>query len=390
MSLYDDYINKALNPVLSQLTSEILRDKPENPIPYLIELLNKRLGTKSSLSEKEELRLLRQEMARLKLKKAGSEEEKTSSDEDEVLDELEEAKNPKKQVGRSGVSAEAYGNWNKKEEFKPKIIPKSQEQYDRIVSKMSKSFMFAALDDKDKEIVIGCMQECVFSAGSKIINQGEDGSVLYFVDSGELSCYKKFGEEEKYLKDYFPGETFGELALLYNAPRAATIISKTDSILWSLDRECFNNIVKDAAIKRRETYEEFLIKVDLLADMDPYERIQLADALVSVKFNQGEFVIKEGEEGNNFYIIVEGQATATKKLHNGQAPTEVKRYGPGDYFGELSLLKGDPRAANVVALEPLKCVSLDRHSFKRLLGPVESILQRNAKKYEEIIAKMIN
>lgn len=264
MSLYDDYINKALNPVLSQLTSEILRDKPENPIPYLIELLNKRLGTKSSLSEKEELRLLRQEMARLKLKKAGSEEEKTSSDEDEVLDELEEAKNPKKQVGRSGVSAEAYGNWNKKEEFKPKIIPKSQEQYDRIVSKMSKSFMFAALDDKDKEIVIGCMQECVFSAGSKIINQGEDGSVLYFVDSGELSCYKKFGEEEKYLKDYFPGETFGELALLYNAPRAATIISKTDSILWSLDRECFNNIVKDAAIKRRETYEEFLIKVDLL------------------------------------------------------------------------------------------------------------------------------
>ena len=91
--------------------------------------------------------------------------------------------------------------------------------------------MFAALDDKDKEIVIGCMQECVFSAGSKIINQGEDGSVLYFVDSGELSCYKKFGEEEKYLKDYFPGETFGELALLYNAPRAATIISKTDSIL---------------------------------------------------------------------------------------------------------------------------------------------------------------
>ena len=110
MSLYDDYINKALNPVLSQLTSEILRDKPENPIPYLIELLNKRLGTKSSLSEKEELRLLRQEMARLKLKKAGSEEEKTSSDEDEVLDELEEAKNPKKQVGRSGVSAEAYGN----------------------------------------------------------------------------------------------------------------------------------------------------------------------------------------------------------------------------------------------------------------------------------------
>lgn len=59
----------------------------------------------------------------------------------------------------------------------------------------------------------------------------------------------KVGEQPKYLKTYKPGESFGELALLYNTPRAATIIAKSDSILYGLDRATFNGVVKDAAIK---------------------------------------------------------------------------------------------------------------------------------------------
>lgn len=98
--------------------------------------------------------------------------------------------------------------------------------------------------------------------------------MLYVVDEGDLDCFKKFSKDanDTYLKTYHPGESFGELALLYNVPRAATIKSKTDSILFGLDRQTFNHIVKDSAAKKRQKYEEFLSKVDILKTIDPYER----------------------------------------------------------------------------------------------------------------------
>jgi cAMP-dependent protein kinase regulator len=83
------------------------------------------------------------------------------------------------------------------------------------------------------------------------------------------------------------------LALLYNVPRAATIISKTDSILWQLDRETFNAIVKDSAIKKREKFEKFLKSVPILSSMDDYERSKIAESLQVKKFKKNEYIIRQ-------------------------------------------------------------------------------------------------
>ena len=249
--------------------------------------------------------------------------------------------------------------------------------------------MFSALDAEEKEIVIGAMNERKAKPGEFIIKQGDEGDVLYVVESGELSCYKLFPgkTEETFLKKYVPGEAFGELALLYNAPRAASIIADTDSILWSLDRQTFNHIVKDAANRKREQYEEFLTKVPLLSTMEDYERSKLADAFKKVTFDDADFIIKEGEEGNDFFIIESGAAYATKTLKEGDVPQMVKEYSVGDYFGERALLKNEPRAANVIAKGDCSLVTLDRHSFKRLLGPLEDMLKRNMEIYENFAAQ---
>jgi len=83
---------------------------------------------------------------------------------------------------------------------------------------------------------------------------------MYIVDKGTLACTKvlKGTTKPTFLKEYEPGESFGELSLLYNTPRAATITAKTDSTLFQLDRQVFNHIVKDSAIIKRERFEEFL------------------------------------------------------------------------------------------------------------------------------------
>jgi len=109
------------------------------------------------------------------------------------------------------------------------------------------------------------------------------------------------------------------LALLYNAPRAATIIAKTDVTLWSLDRNTFNNIIKSAVQKKRDKYDTFLDKVEILKCMEKQERSKLADASKEEWFEEGDYIIKEGDKnGDQFFMIIEGQCVATKVLEPGK------------------------------------------------------------------------
>lgn len=199
------------------------------------------------------------------------------------------------------------------------------------------------------------------------------------LEKGELDCTKVFAgkTEPTHLKTYQPGEGFGELALLYNCPRAASIIAKSPYTVWKLDRDTFNHIVKDAAAKKREKYDNFLQSVKILNSLDPYERSRLGDAVREHNFKSGDLVITQGEEGDTFFLIESGTASATKSVDGGP-PSVVKEYVSGDYFGERALLMAERRAANIIVTsEKATCLSLDRETFIRLLGPLEEILRRN-------------
>ena len=236
---------------------------------------------------------------------------------------MPQAKAAAKRGPRASVSAEAFGTWNQKSAFQARVIPKSEDAKTAINEKLSMAFMFSALDENEKKIVVDAMEEIKVDVNDVVIQEGDQGDCLFVVGTGTLSCTKIFkgNTDPTFLKSYTPGDAFGELALLYNAPRAATITAIEACLLWKLDRDTFNHIVKDSAQKKREKYEQFLEKVQIFATMEPYERSKLADAFTERRYKEGEYIIREGESGNEFFLLQEGRAIATKTLDTAKGPT---------------------------------------------------------------------
>ncbi|KAK2195599.1 bifunctional Cyclic nucleotide-binding domain/Cyclic nucleotide-binding [Babesia duncani] len=294
---------------------------------------------------------------------------------------------------RVSISAEVFGKHNKPKKFVPPVFNKTSEQNDHIRNSLEHCFLFRGVGHNDIEILIKAFDIKEFKAGDVIIKQGDQGDKLYLVHRGVAECWKNKAAEGKdvFLCNRGPGECFGELALLYNAPRAATVIAKTDIHLWSLDRETFNRVVKAGVVERRQRYDKILKNVVLFNKLDPYDRCRLADALQEIVI-ENENIITEGDHGDCMYMLIQGRAEA---ICQGKI---VKSYSDGDYFGEIALIEHKPRATSVRAIVGLhaitiyyqgKCrlATLARESCIDLLGPMEQMLQNNMQEYRRILAQ---
>jgi cAMP-dependent protein kinase regulator len=243
--------------------------------------------------------------------------------------------------------------------------------------------MFAALDSENLPIVIKAFKEAKVAVGTEIIKEGEevinDQPALYVFESGKCSCFKKSAGDAPVFTYTTSGQYFGELALLYNAPRAATEYADEESVLWSIDRDTFNYLVKDAARLANERRKAFLDDVPILQGLSAEQKATIADVLQVRLVMKDEVIIKEGEVGKDFFILESGALEARK------GDTAVKTYAPKEYFGELALLRDAPRAASVVATGDVnKVLSLDQASFKRIVGSLEEVMKQNAGAYEGV------
>ncbi|UNI15727.1 protein kinase A regulatory subunit [Purpureocillium takamizusanense] len=273
-------------------------------------------------------------------------------------------------------SADTYDNWS------PPFHEKTPEQLERLKRAIEGNFLFSHLDEDQSAQILGALVEKPIPAkGIKIISQGDAGDFFYVVEKGSFDVHVNpsgtiqpgpdgLGEKVGNIQ---AGGSFGELALMYNAPRAATVISvESGCTLWALDRVTFRRILMESTFARRRMYESFLEEVPLLSSLTPYERSKIADALETQKFVPGGVIIKEGDPGHSFYLLESGEADAYK----GDPSNKVLHYNKGDFFGELALLNDAPRAASVVATTDVKVATLGKNAFQRLLGPVEGLLRR--------------
>jgi cAMP-dependent protein kinase regulator len=263
------------------------------------------------------------------------------------------------------------------------VVPKTAQQKQDLKDALQNSLLFSDIHDEDLNSLVEAFTPERCSSGTCIMRQGDNGDKFYIVARGtcDVMISKDGGLPSRVctVSDY---GGFGELALMYDAPRAATVVSQCECELWSLDRRTFQTVLMVAITNRRRQYQNFLASVPILAKVTWEERAKIADVMEAKWFEDGEFIIEQGEEGDRIYFIEVGEASATKSFAPGQPARHVMSYSKGDYFGELALIRNEPRAANVVARGRCKVCAIDKPSFVRLLGPCLEIMNRQIDFYE--------
>jgi cAMP-dependent protein kinase regulator len=300
---------------------------------------------------------------------------------------------------------------------------------------LNKNLLFQHLDDSQMTTVISAFTPMEFTKDQDIVTQGEDGKHFFLLATGEADVYVTkracftlrlccsfvvvvgsltYGKclvrshlffffflstggsssEPKKVLRYTNGSgaAFGELALMYNAPRAATVRAVTDVQVWALDQSVFRAIVVGSAAKRMDQQIEFLRKVKVLDQLSEPERRELASALTRTSYNTGQVIVRQGDRGDDFYIVEDGaffffeyilpflfslvlhfftkkkkismcsyiafsfffsptsstgELVCTAQKTPDEAPAELLRLNAGDYFGEIALLTNRPRQATV-------------------------------------------
>ncbi|XP_952221.1 cAMP-dependent protein kinase regulatory subunit, putative [Theileria annulata] len=283
---------------------------------------------------------------------------------------------------RLSVSAEVFGDNHSKSKVVIPNYEKTPQEQAKIMEMIKRCFLFSGVNSSGLDLLVKAFDFKTANPGDVLIKQGDDGDKLYLIESGTVEVTRKNATgQEEFLCNLTAGDYFGELALMYNSPRAATVVAKTEMHLWTLDRTTFNHVVRMAVIKKREKYDSILSKLDLFKKVNPYDRCRLADALVERTF-EDETVIKQGEPGSSLFMVLEGQAESfvENKL--------VKSYNPGDYFGEIGFILKKPRASTVKAKGKCLFVELERENFINLLGPMEDVLNKNIKNYKKVLEEL--
>uniref|UniRef100_A0A8C8HL43 cAMP-dependent protein kinase type II regulatory subunit n=1 Tax=Oncorhynchus tshawytscha TaxID=74940 RepID=A0A8C8HL43_ONCTS len=313
------------------------------------------------------------------------------SDEDEDSDDYMPPPTPNKYSRRVSVCAEAYNpDDDEDDDFEPRVVhPKSDEQRRRLQDACRDILLFKTLDQEQFSEVLDGMFEVLVKPQEHIIDQGDDGDNFYVIERGVYDIIVLIDGVGKCVGKYDNKGSFGELALMYNTPRAATIMANQEGALWGLDRATFHRLIVKNNAKKRKMYEAFIECVPLLKSLELSERMKIVDVVGMRVFRDGECILTQGDKADCFYIVESGEVKimiiSKVGVHiyciNNEF-VEIARCSRGQYFGELALVANKPRAASVYAMGVTKCLVIDIQAFERLLGSCKEIMKRNISQYE--------
>ncbi|XP_029290812.1 protein kinase, cAMP-dependent, regulatory, type II, alpha A [Cottoperca gobio] len=369
-----------LTELLQGYTVEVLRQRPSDLVDFAVQYFTRLRDTRS-----QDVSAGGKTGKGVMFDGEPMQTESNGDDDDDDEDSDFEPPPPSRFNRRVSVCAEAFNPDEEEEDTEPRVVhPKTDEQRCRLQESCRDILLFKTLDQEQFSEVLDAMFELRVQTKDHVIDQGDDGDNFYVIERG-LYDIVVMG---KIVGQYNNKGSFGELALMYNTPRAATIVATQDGALWGLDRATFRRLILKNNAKKRKMYETFIESVPLLKSLEVTERMKIVDVLGSKQFPEGERIIAQGDKADCFYIVESGEVkimmkSKTKADHADNVEVELTRCSRGHYFGELALVTNKPRAASVYAVGNVKCVVIDVQAFERLLGSCKEIMKRNISHYEE-------
>ncbi|KAK5900278.1 hypothetical protein CgunFtcFv8_025248 [Champsocephalus gunnari] len=249
-----------------------------------------------------------------------------------------------------------------------KSYSKSKESSDLIQRALMDNDFMKHLEHGQILTIMDCMHPTSLTKGCCVIQEGDDGSTVYVLEEGTVEVTK----QGKTLCSIGEGKVFGELAILYNCTRTATVTALTDIKLWAVDRQCFQTIMMRTSLIKHSQYTDYLRSVPSLRSLPEDILSKLADVLEETHYSDSDYIIRQGATGDTFFIISEGQVKMTQQSSPGDEQV-MKTLSKGDWFGEQALKGEDVRTASVTAVGDVTCLVIDRESFKQLIGGLEDV-----------------
>ncbi|CAJ1429005.1 unnamed protein product, partial [Effrenium voratum] len=222
--------------------------------------------------------------------------------------------------------------------------------------------------DSSQIAEVACQLKLVrFAPQETIIQQGEEGLEFFIVEHGHCCAYVQEAQGPKEVREYHAGDSFGEIALLRDEPRAATVVAESEVACYRLSRDDF------VAIIQNTYHKESLVRGAKLFETMTDEQVQKIAALLTKQFYKaGDTIIRQGEPGLEFFLLDQGECVATQKSFSSQEQ-EVMRYSAGEIFGEKALLEHAPRGATISAVSDVHTFTLQRADFEAHLGPMSQL-----------------
>jgi protein kinase A len=242
------------------------------------------------------------------------------------------------------------------------VLDDSEQEFLTSIVTKHADFVLSNLDPSQVQTLIRAMETVSFGKDTTVMNQGDIGDYLYVVKEGTVK-FVVDGEDKGTAEK---GTVVGELALLYDCPRAATVVAETDVLMYRVSQETFRRIQAAFVLSNDDETRRLLKATKLFESLDDDMIKLLASSLFQKKIKKGDIIMKKGVTFTEMYFVKSG------RIKYGDISVEGTKYadvtmGAGETFGERSLVLDKPCPGNVECVSSGVVWVLTKERFFRCL-----------------------